>query len=102
MSDLHFFMCHKDQLNVYVTQESYDNLIPYADGFGNAIYSTLVADTEWKPVTPEPGEDPDAIVSLHQDQTIGVIYNMQGVRVGLNQLHKGELYIKDGKKYMKK
>ena len=102
LSDLHFFMCHQDQLNVYVTQESYDNLIPYADGFGNAIYSTLVAVTDWKPVAPESSDDPDAIVPLHQDQTAGVIYNMQGVRAGLNQLHKGELYIKDGKKYMKK
>ena len=101
LTDMHFYMCDKDLLNVYVTQNSYDILVANGYTNENSIYSTLVADTEWQPVTPIPGDDPDAIVSIHKDQTVNVIYNIQGVRVGLHQLHKGDLYIKDGKKFVK-
>lgn len=101
LSDLHFYMCHKDQLNVYVTQELYDNLIPYADGFGNAIYSTLVAVTDWEPDPEDPDDpdDPSAIAAPRMIPADGAIYTLQGVRV--NQPRKGQLYIQNGKKYVK-
>ena len=100
LTDKHFFMCHKDRLNVYVTQHSYDILVANGYTNENAIYSTLVADTEWVP-EPDP-EDPSAIAAPMMKagmQADGAIYNLQGVR--MVQPRKGELYIKGGKKYVK-
>lgn len=47
LSDLHFFMCHKDKLNVYVTKRSYDILVE--NGYTNekSVYSTLVSDIDY-------------------------------------------------------
>lgn len=47
LTDKHFYMCHKDRLNVYVTKESYDVLV--ANGYNNeeSVYSTLVGDVDW-------------------------------------------------------
>jgi len=47
LSDKHFFMCHKNLLNVYVTKRSYDILT--AAGYDNekTVYSTLVSDIDW-------------------------------------------------------
>ena len=47
LSDIHFFMCHKDKLNVYVTKQSYDILV--ANGYNNekSVYSTLVSDIDY-------------------------------------------------------
>ena len=47
LTDKHFFMCHKDRLNVYVTKESYDILVE--NGYNNevSVYSTLVGDVDW-------------------------------------------------------
>lgn len=47
LSDIHFFMCHKDKLNVYVTKRSYDILV--TNGYDNekSVYSTLVSDIDY-------------------------------------------------------
>ena len=47
LTDMHFFMCHKDRLNVYVTKASYDVLVE--NGYNNeeSVYSTLVGDVDW-------------------------------------------------------
>lgn len=47
LSDKHFFMCHKDKLNVYVTKRSYDILT--GNGYTNekSVYSTLVSDIDY-------------------------------------------------------
>ena len=46
LTDMHFYMCHKEQLNVYVTQQSYNILVK--NGYKNkkSVYSTLVG-TDW-------------------------------------------------------
>lgn len=98
LTDMHFYMCHKDKLNVYVTKRSFEILEGYGYSYENSIYSTLVADTEWKP-----GDDPSAIAApkmKSDSQADGAVYTLQGVRVA--QPRKGELYIKDGKKFVKK
>lgn len=98
LTDMHFYMCHKDKLNVYVTKRSFEILEGYGYSYENSIYSTLVADTEWKP-----GDDPSAIAApkmKSDSQADGAVYTLQGVRVA--KPRKGELYIKDGKKFVKK
>lgn len=98
LTDMHFYMCHKDKLNVYVTKRSFEILEGYGYSYENSIYSTLVADTEWKP-----GDDPSAIAApkmKSDSQADGAVYTLQGVRVA--QPRKGELYIKDSKKFVKK
>lgn len=47
LTDKHFFMCHKDRLNVYVTKASYDILVE--NGYNNeeSVYSTLVGNIDW-------------------------------------------------------
>ena len=47
LTDKHFYMCHKDRLNVYVTKASYDVLVE--NGYNNeeSVYSTLVGDVDW-------------------------------------------------------
>lgn len=89
LSDMHFYMCHKDQLNVYVTQESYHILVANGYTNENAIYSTLVADTEW--------------VGIHtvrkDDKGSGAVYSLSGQQVSTS--HKG-VVIKNGRKYLVK
>ena len=60
-----------------------------------------VVEPDPEPVVEPDPENPDAIVSPNKDQTVGVIYNLQGIRVDFDQLQKGDLYIKEGKKYVK-
>lgn len=89
LTDLHFFMCHKDKLNVYVTQQSYDILT--ANGYNNesSVYSTLVADTEGG-------------TGMRPTKTEGrssfATYNLKGQQVGTS--YKG-IVIRNGKKYLK-
>ena len=90
LTDLHFFMCHKDKLNVYVTQQSYDILT--ANGYNNeiSVYSTLVADTEGGTgMRPTKTEGRSSLAT----------YNLKGQQVGTS--YKG-IVIRNGKKYLKK
>lgn len=98
LSDMHFYMCHKELLNVYVPHISYYVLATAGYHNFNSIYSTLVEVTDW-----EPDPDPTAIAAPKMKADMpsdGSVYTLQGVRVA--QPRKGELYIKDGKKFVKK
>ena len=89
LTDLHFFMCHKDKLNVYVTQQSYDILT--ANGYNNeiSVYSTLVAYTEGETgIRHTKAEDSGSIAT----------YNLKGQQIGNS--YKG-IVIRNGKKYFK-
>lgn len=90
LSDKHFYMCHKERLNVYVTEQSYYILVANGYSNENAIYSTLVPDTEW-------------VNGIRRVQTDGkgidAAYSLSGQKAGA--AHKGAV-IKNGRKYLVK
>lgn len=94
LTDKHFFMCDKELLTVYVTQESYDSLL--SGGYDNetTVYSTLAVDTEWTT-----GIE-DVRAGHCQANTIseGPVFNLRGQRVVLTR--QGEVYIRGGKKFV--
>lgn len=97
LSDMHFYMCHKEMLTVYVTPASYEILT--SNGYDNekSVFSTLAADTEWTAIVvprlhPQQSAQGSAI-DLHQDT-----YNLQGMRISVPQ--KGSLYISNGRKFI--
>lgn len=89
LTDMHFYMCHKDRLNVYVTQQSYNILVANGYSNENSVYSTLVADTGG-------GDD------IRSTRTVGkgfnTTYNLKGQQVGAS--YKG-IIIRNGKKFVK-
>lgn len=95
LTDKHFEMYGQDKVKVYVTPASYEILI--ANGYDNetSIFSTLIADTEWTDI--ESVKD-DAVSELSGKERSKAIYTLQGVRV--TQPVKGQLYIKNGHKYI--
>ena len=100
LTDMHFFMCHKEMLTVWVTQRSYDMLVAAGYTNENSIYSTLAVDTEWvagiNGVKAEQATESDASVT----SASGVIYTLQGTRVTAPQ--KGGIYIRNGRKFVQK
>ena len=90
LTDMHFYMCHKDRLNVYVTQQSYYILVANGYSDANSVYSTLVADTEWV----------DGIRSVRTEDGDGsAMFNLQGQQAGAS--YKG-IVVRKGKKYVQK
>lgn len=95
LTDMHFYMCHKERLTVYVTPSSYAVLTANGYDNGQSIFSTLAADEGWTGIaeasagkTPalSAGTDADGVFTLH------------GVRA--SHPVKGRLYISGGRKYI--
>ena len=95
LTDLHFFMCDKSVLHVYVTQASADNLAQNWYTTDKSVYSTLVANPNWTSIS-APVSDRDTKIAQHSEDSDDAYYTLQGLRVSSPQPQR--LYIYKGRK----
>lgn len=96
LTDMHFYMCHKEMLTVYVTPSSYSVLT--ANGYDNetSVFSTIAVDEEWTAIQRSHAATPESAFSTADKYQ--ATYSLQGSRITYPR--KGTLYIRDGRKYM--
>ena len=96
LTDMHFYMCHKELLTVYVTPASYEILS--ANGYNNetSVFSTLAVDPNWTGIVMPQAASSGSVRGV--TDKYHAVYSISGSKI--SQPQKGTLYIRDGRKFI--